>query len=207
MYEKTEPFQFIHCWKMLCKEPKWCDRQLELNNQATGKGDAGTSSENAIHVQSETRNPPDSSSRPESRDSAKKKRNRGIADAGSSTAAVEVLQRINENREKCQEKEDEQMKEILSRKDGKLCLQKELIVMQTNEFELRKQHNEIKKRHFEEDLQLRKQENELAAKQAEAQLLTAKAGIMAVDVEKVAPHLKNYYVGMQRQIMERHSFM
>jgi outer membrane lipopolysaccharide assembly protein LptE/RlpB len=88
------------------------------------------------------------------------------------------------------------MKEILSRKDGKLCLQKELIVMQTNEFELRKQHNEIKKRHFEVDLQLRKQENELAAKQAEAQLLTAEAGIMAVDVEKVAPHLKNYYIGM-----------
>jgi hypothetical protein len=58
-----------------------------------------------------------------------------------------VLQRINENREKCQEKKDEQMKEILSRKDEKLYLQKELIVMQMNGFELRKQHNEIKKRH------------------------------------------------------------
>jgi hypothetical protein len=42
MYEKNEPFQFIHCWKMICKEPKWCDRQLKLKNQASGKGDAGT---------------------------------------------------------------------------------------------------------------------------------------------------------------------
>jgi hypothetical protein len=39
------------------------------------------------------------------------------------------------------------MKEILSRKDEKLYLQNELIVMQMNGFELRKQHNEIKKRH------------------------------------------------------------
>jgi hypothetical protein len=29
---------------------------------------------------------------------------------------------------------------------------------------------------------------------------------MAVDIENVAPHLKNYYIGMQRQIMERRGF-
>jgi hypothetical protein len=29
---------------------------------------------------------------------------------------------------------------------------------------------------------------------------------MAVDIDKVAPHLKNYYIGMQRQIMERRGF-
>jgi lysine/ornithine N-monooxygenase len=95
-----------------------------LNNQAAGKGDAGTSVENSIPIQSKTCNPHDSSSRPEHRDSAKK-RNRGIAKIGSSSASVEVLQHIHENREKYQEKEDEQMKEILSRKDEKLCLQKE----------------------------------------------------------------------------------
>jgi hypothetical protein len=44
------------------------------------------------------------------------------------------------------------------------------------------------------------------AKQNEAQLLTAEAGIMAVDLEKVAPHLKDYYIGMQREIMERRGF-
>jgi hypothetical protein len=71
MYEKIQPFQFIHCWKMLCKEPKWCDRQIELNIQAAGKGDVGTSVENSIPIQSKACDPPDSSSRPEGRDSAR----------------------------------------------------------------------------------------------------------------------------------------
>ena len=65
---------------------------------------------------------------------------------------------------------------------------------------------ELKKQAREEDLLLRKQEHELLAKQTEAQLLTAEAGIMAIDLEKVAPHLKEYYIGMQRQIMERRGF-
>jgi hypothetical protein len=47
---------------------------------------------------------------------------------------------------------------------------------------------------------------ENVAKQAEAQLLSAEAGIMAIDIDKVAPHLKNYCIGMQCQIMERRGF-
>ena len=42
--------------------------------------------------------------------------------------------------------------------------------------------------------------------QAEAQLLAAEAAIMGVDLDKVASHLKNYYIGMQRQSMERRGF-
>jgi hypothetical protein len=47
-------------------------------------------------------------------------------------------------------------------------------------------------------MQLKKQENELLAKQADAQLLTTEAGIMAIDLQKVDPHLKDYYIRMQR---------
>jgi hypothetical protein len=65
---------------------------------------------------------------------------------------------------------------------------------------------QFKKQQREENLILRKQEAENVAKQAEAQLLSAEAGIMAIDIDKVAPHLKNYYIGMQRQIMERRGF-
>jgi hypothetical protein len=36
--------------------------------------------------------------------------------------------------------------------------------------------------------------------------MTAEAGIMGVDLENVAPHLKDYYIGMQRQIMEHRGF-
>jgi hypothetical protein len=131
---------------MICKEPKWCDRQLKLKNQASGKGDAGTQ----LKIQfmfNQRQGILLIAAQGQKADRAWRRRDRGIADVGSSTAAVEVLQRINENREKCQEKKDEQMKEILSRKDGKLYLQKELVVMQMNGFELRKQHIEIKKHH------------------------------------------------------------
>jgi hypothetical protein len=115
-----------------------------------------------------------------------------VTDASSSSTAVDVLQRIHDNREKCQHKEDEQMVQILTRKDKKLSLQREFL--------------QFKKQQREENLILRKQEAENVAKQAEAQLLSAEAGIMAIDIDKVTPHLKNYYIGMQRQIMERRGF-
>ena len=62
--------------------------------------------------------------RPAGRDSTKRKR---VADASSSSTAVDVLQRIHDNREKCQQKEDEQMVQILTRKDEKLSLQREYL--------------------------------------------------------------------------------
>jgi hypothetical protein len=125
----------------------------------------------------------------------------------SSSAAYEVLQRIHDSREKSQRKEDEQLKEILCRKDEKLNLQREILKLHVNEIEMKKEMHQYKKKQTrEEHIQLRKQENELLAKQAEAQLLTTKAGIMAIYLEKVAPHLKDYYIEMQRQIMERRGF-
>jgi hypothetical protein len=71
---------------------------------------------------------------------------------------------------------------------------------------MKKEVHEYKKQTREEHMQLGKQENELLAKQAEAQLLTPEVGIMAIDLEKVAPHLKDYYIRMHRQIMECRGF-
>jgi hypothetical protein len=155
---------------------------LELNN-STSQANSGSA------AVAEGGNENSMPARPEGRDSAKKKR---VADASSSSTAVDVLQCIHDNREKCQQKEDEQMVQILTRKDEKLSLQREFL--------------QFKKQWREENLILRKQEAENVAKQAEAQLLSAEAGIMAIDIDKVAPHLKNYYIGMQRQIMERRGF-
>lgn len=33
--------------------------------------------------------------------------------------------------------------------------------------------------------------------------MVAEAVIMGIDLEKVDPHFKDYYIGMQKQIMER----
>ena len=56
-------------------------------------------------------------------------------------------------------------------------------------------------------MQQQKKENKIREKESEAQLITAEASIMSVDIEKVPLYLKNYYLGMQRQIMERTGFI
>ena len=185
MFEDKEPFHFMHCWKILKDQAKWNDKLLEHSGgNATTDGNIDDSQG---QMPSGNNNVPE---RPEGRDSAKH-RNKRAAESEASTA-VEVLQRIHDNREKCQQKEDEQMVQILTRKDEKLSLQREYL--------------DLKKQQREENLILRKQEADNVAKQAEAQLLTAEAAIMAIDIDKVAPHLKNYYIGMQLLIMERRGF-
>ncbi|TVU37520.1 hypothetical protein EJB05_10836 [Eragrostis curvula] len=197
VYEAREAFHFMHCWKMLRNEAKWNDKLLELNNNSAGTGAEGSSQGNSGHAALlEGDNENSMPARPEGRDSAKRKR---VTDTSSSNTAAEVLQRIHDNREKCQQKEDEQMVQILTRKDEKLSIQREFL-------ELKNQEREDKNQEREENLVLRKQEAENVAKQAEAQLLSVESQIMAVDVDKVAPHLKNYYIGMQLQIAERRGF-
>ena len=194
MYERKELFQFLHCWKILRDQAKWNDKLLELNNNG-GKNNEDNVAEPGCEGELPSKN--NVHDRPEGRDTAKR-RSRRESESSASTA-FEVLQRIHDNREKSQLKEEEQLQQILNRKDEKLNLQRAVLKVHMDIIELKKQARE-------EDLLLRKQEHELLAKQTEAQLLTAEAGIMAIDLEKVAPHLKEYYIGMQRQIMGRRGF-
>jgi hypothetical protein len=58
--------------------------------------------------------------RPEGRDQQKKKkRNKGPREGSISTPAVEVLQRMSENRSRIQEKKEEYNREVITRKDEK----------------------------------------------------------------------------------------
>ncbi|CAL5076459.1 unnamed protein product [Urochloa decumbens] len=145
MYEAVEPFQSMHCWKILRNESKWNDKVLELNSNSAGtggQGGRGSSQANTTPAAvPEGGKENGMRARPEGRDGAKRKR---VADASSSSSTVDVLQRIHDNREKCQQKEDEQMVQILTRKDEKLSLQREYL--------------DLKKQQREENLILRKQE-------------------------------------------------
>ena len=132
-------------------------------------------------------------SRPEGRDSAKRRRSKSFTETSSSSTAVEVLQRLQEKSEQTEQKQDQQMAEILSRKDEKIKIQRDLFNLQ--------------KKHMKMTLQQQKKENKIREKETEAQLITAESSIMSIDIEKVPPHLKNYYVGMQRQIMVRRGFI
>jgi hypothetical protein len=84
------------------------------------------------------------------------------------------------------------MGEILNRKDEKIKIQTELFNLQKKQMRISiKQH---------------KKESEIREKLTEAQLISAKASIMSINVEKVPPYLKRYYLGMHQQIMERRGF-
>jgi hypothetical protein len=58
--------------------------------------------------------------RPEGRDQQKKrKRNHGAVEGLTSSPAVEVLQRMSENRTKIEEKKEEHNREVIAHKDEK----------------------------------------------------------------------------------------
>lgn len=189
MYERTEPFTIMHCWKKLHKEAKWNNKFLELNNSTSP--DVMPSPATQGHAESGNDNI--DTSRPEGRDSAKRRRSKSFAETSSSSTAVEVLQRLQEKSEKTEQKQDQQMAEILSRKDEKIKIQRDLFNLQ--------------KKHMKMSMQQQKKENKIREKESEAQLITAEASVMSVDIEKVPAYLKNYYLGMQRKIMESRGFI
>ncbi|KAF0894246.1 hypothetical protein E2562_037741 [Oryza meyeriana var. granulata] len=172
MYEKTKPFTFMHCWKLLRNEAKWNSRFLELNNSTSPDQMSPPSTQGhtvAGHAESRYENV--DIAWPEGRDSAKRRRSKSFAETSSSSTAVEVLQRLHEKSEKTELKQDQQMK-----------------------------------KHMKMSVKQHKKENEIREKQMEAQLMSVESSIMSIDIEKVPPYLKNYYLGMQRQIMERRGF-
>ncbi|CAD6219011.1 unnamed protein product [Miscanthus lutarioriparius] len=196
MYERAEPFTIMHCWKKLNKEAKWCNKFLELNNPTP----AGGRSCPPIQGHAESGNENIETSRPEGRDSAKKRRSKSFAETSSSSTAVEVLQKLQDKSEKTEQKQDQQMAEILSRKDEKIKIQKDLFILQ-------KKHMKMKVQQQKKEIMIREKEAESRKKESEAQLITAESSIMSVDIDKVPPHLKNYYAGMQQEIMVRRGFM
>ncbi|WVZ91553.1 hypothetical protein U9M48_037706 [Paspalum notatum var. saurae] len=189
MFEDREPWALMHCWEILKDEPKWNDKMLELNSGANstrvnqelpGNPGGQSISEHADN---------DPLDRPEGRDTAKKRRNRAAGDNTASSTAVEVLQSMHERSQKKDDKEDTQMAQILQRKDAKIELQ---------------QRNGKKMEIEKEKLQLTREEVQMRKDQTKVEMLKAKAHFMGQDLEKLAPHLREYYISIQREIMERH---
>ncbi|CAN6287233.1 unnamed protein product [Urochloa humidicola] len=118
LYEETEPFTIMHCWKKLRNEAKWNNKFLELNNSTSPNGMSCPPIQGqTVGGHAESGNENMDTSRPEGRDGAKRRKSKSCTEASSSSAAVEVLQRLQEKAEQTEEKQDKQMAEILSRKD------------------------------------------------------------------------------------------
>ncbi|PUZ68516.1 hypothetical protein GQ55_2G034700 [Panicum hallii var. hallii] len=101
MYEEIELWQFHHRWLILGGEPKWHARMVECNMaQRVNQRPAPKCSETeTCSVQAESTLP----DRPEGRDGAKK-RARIMANTSSSSAAMEMLQKMHDRGEKNDEK-------------------------------------------------------------------------------------------------------
>jgi hypothetical protein len=206
MYEQKEPFQFMHCWKILRYEAKWNDKLLEVNSTRNVRKEPAASEPVVTQgandpVGDQGANDPlgqqgasDPLERPEGRDSAK--RRRAKEESASSNAAVEVLQQIHQKNELTEVKQDAQMQEILSLKGDKMKLTQQM-------FDLHKHDIEVRNKYKEEQLNLTKQDIEVRAKQSEAQLLTTELGIMGADLDKLSPQVRSYYITMQQEIMKR----
>ena len=89
------------------------------------------------------------------------------------------------------------MAQILERKDAKIQLQQNLIAMQREDMERR---YEIEK----EKLVLNREDLELRKENTKVEMLKAEAHFMGQDLDKLAPHLRKYYLTIQHEIMERH---
>ncbi|WVZ78249.1 hypothetical protein U9M48_025992 [Paspalum notatum var. saurae] len=139
----------------------------------------------------------------EERDGCKTRWSRGAVDTSSSSEPV--------SQEETEMKHDERTAQIVSAmKREKIQIMRDMLDLQKREMEWRKkQHEEnisLRKKQHEEEISLRKKDIELREKQAESKLITAEAGIMAIDIQTLPRYMRSYYVGMQRQIMERRGF-
>jgi hypothetical protein len=198
MFEDSEPWTFMHCWNILKNEAKWSDKMVEINttgnatrvNQRFANGETGSPNQAEFLETGEH-------ARPEGRDSAKKKRARPTVDTSASSTAIEVLQRMNERSQIKDDKEDSQMAQILQRKDAKIELQQNMIALQREEMEKRW---ELEK----EKISLAREEVAARKEQTKVELLKAEAHFMGQDLDKLSPHMKEYYISVQREILERH---
>jgi hypothetical protein len=56
------------------------------------------------------------------------------------------------------------------------------------------------------EVDIREKESIIRERESEARLIAVEASIMGIDLEKVPPYLKTYYIEMQRDIMRRRGF-
>ena len=118
MYEQTRPWQFHHCWDILQHEPRWDTLYQEIQSGKKGKQqESQEGNQQAPPSEGHTPTAPAGSqplSRPEGRDSVKRKCTRQVADDASSSPAVEMLQKMHARDQEMDEKDNKHKEELMS---------------------------------------------------------------------------------------------
>jgi hypothetical protein len=168
--EKSQ-FKFLHCWILLRKEHRWlcwlAEKRAELAANPTDAGD-GTNMD-PIKVISEA----PKFSRPMGRDRGKRLRGSpGVGSSASSSACLEVHQKIQEDRAKYDERQEiaskDEAQEVAARYEKKLSLVQEQVDIQRKMLELHEKERMDK--------------------------------IMFMDLDKVQPWVRDFYIREQKKI-------
>jgi hypothetical protein len=115
-------FPYYHCWLILRNENKWCDCLAYLS--VKDKDNKSSGEEAAPKM-----DPTSTEERPIGRDRAKKLK-RAASESASSTACLEVLQKMSNDRSAIEERQEELSRELVSRADRKLPAQERLAAAQ-----------------------------------------------------------------------------
>jgi hypothetical protein len=122
-------FPYCHYWLLLRREKKWNDwlASLAVKEKENNLKDKQTniSGEEAVPNLAQT----GSEERPMGRDMAKKLK-RAASESASSTACLEVLQKMSNDRSAFEERQEELSRELVSRADRKLAAQERLAAAQ-----------------------------------------------------------------------------
>ena len=156
-----------HCWLILRHQRKW-------NDQTCAKATPSVNNSGSEPVE-ENNNP---LNRPIGRDAAKKKRSQGDMASSSSSACLEVLQKLSTTREVVEHRREGHVEELLAREDKKLALKEREIVVREHQANVQEQQF-------------------LAMQRIE------EARIMSIDVEKVTDWQRDYYISLQKEIMNK----
>jgi hypothetical protein len=177
------PFKLIHCWLILRHLSKWNDWLAKEWQKGTKKASVQDVSQGSpgASVQDGTEGST-VPTRPIGRDKAKRLRTTPAGTSSSSSAYIDVLQKIHENRSKYDARVEaatiEEAQTIATRAERKLALQEQHVWIQQKQLEI-----------ATEILNLQKEEQE--------------DKIMSLDVEKMAPWVRDYYIAKQKKIASR----
>ena len=180
----NEAFKFIHCWFILRREQKWNEFLAEKKQPKTKEAPSAAQGGPNHTLSSVPQFTEDNFVRPMGRDSAKKLKSANSS--ASSTGCLEVLQKIHSDRAKCDERQEElvkdESKEIAERYERKLKIQEETMKIQSEFVSIQKEQVSIQHRMLE------LQEKERTDR------------VMMADLDKFAPWVRDFYILEQKQI-------
>lgn len=192
-FQKKEPWHFHHCWEMLHDEPKWNNRVLEVTRSQGVKRSHDSAIPNRETEPQPAEAVPSPPSRPEGRDSAKRRKAPKMADTSSSSVAVDMLQKMHVRGQEMDELDNKHKEEIMTLEKAKFELQQK---QWQAKMEIMQESNRVQRELSEKQLKVQLEHLELEKKKEDSK-------IMFTDVSKLGYPLREWVLKRQMEILAR----